>query len=176
MYIWVGCKLPESFEQEIRIRCLELNHAIGLDTVAFSLPQHVSLKISFQSERYEEIVAYLTGFLSVQKPFSLRIRQAEQAGNILWMPVAENEALRQLHTQLDALLEKRFCIGQHEFDKCFLFHSTLFMDADAGKIASMQEALAQYPVEREMPVDTFLLGLSETGKAGTYRVVRQIKV
>lgn len=176
MYIWVGCKLPECFEGEIRSRCLELNQAIGLDTVAFSLPQHVSLKISFQSERYEEIIAYLTGFLSVQKPFSLRIRQAEQEGNILWMPVAEIEVLRQLHTQLDTLLERRFGIGQHEFDKCFLFHSTLFMDADAGKIASMQKALAQYPVEREMPVDTFLLGLSETGKAGAYRVVRQIRV
>ena len=176
MYIWVGCKLPDSFAQEIRSRCLEKNQAIGLDTVAFSLPQHVSLKISFQSERYEEIVAYLAGFLSVQKPFSLGIQQAEQAGNILWMPVAENEVLRQLHAQLDALLEKRFGIGQHEFDKCFLFHSTLFMDPDTRKIASMQEALAQYPVERELAVDTFLLGLSETGKAGGYRVVRQVKV
>ena len=95
MYIWVGCKLPDSFAQEIRSRCLEKNQAIGLDTVAFSLPQHVSLKISFQSERYEEIVAYLAGFLSVQKPFSLGIQQTEQAGSILWMPVAENEVLRQ---------------------------------------------------------------------------------
>ena len=176
MYIWVGCKLPESFEQEIRSRCLEWNQAIGLDTVAFSLPQHVSLKISFQSERYDEIVAYLAGFLSVQKPFPLRIQQAEQAGNILWMPIAENDVLQQLHTKLDALLERRFGIGQHEFDKCFLFHSTLFMDPDAGKIASMQEALAQYPVEREIIVDTFLLGLSENGKAGAYRVIQQIKV
>ena len=176
MYIWVGCKLPESFEREIRSRCLELNHAIGLDTVAFSLPQHVSLKISFQSERYDEIIAYLTGFLSVQKPFSLRIRQAEQAENILWMPVAENEVLRQLHVRLDTLLERRFGIGQHKFDKCFLFHSTLFVDSDAGKIAHMQETLAQYPTERELAVDTFLLGLSETGKSGAYRVIQQIKV
>ena len=176
MYIWIGCKLPESFAQEIRGRCLEQNRAIGLDLVAFSLPQHVSLKISFQSERYDEIVAYLSGFLSVQKPFSLRIQQAAQAGNILWMPVSDNEELRQLHARLDALLERHFGIEQHEFDTCFLFHSTLFMDPDTGKIAKMREALLPCPIARELTVDTFLLGLSETGKAGSYHVVRQIKV
>jgi hypothetical protein len=31
-------------------------------------------------------------------------------------------------------------------------------------------------VEQELQVDTFLLGLSETGRPGSYRVVRQIKV
>lgn len=176
MYIWIGAKLPESFENEIRRRCLLLNRDIGLDTVAFSLPQHISLKISFQSERYQQIIDCLTAFLAEQKPVSLRILSPEQAGHILWMPVSENEALRQLHEQLDALLECRFEIKQHEFDKCFLFHSTLFMDPDTGKIAKMQETLRSYPVERQLLTDTFLLGLSESGKSGTYRVVREISL
>lgn len=176
MYIWVGCKLPEAFEQEIRSCCLERNKNIGLDTVAFSLPQHVSLKISFQSQRYQEIIEDLAAYLAVQKPFSLQIRRAEQQGNILWMPVAENEQLRRLHTELDTRMESRFGIGQHEFDKCFLFHSTLFMDPDMEKITRMHGALAEYPIERELRVDTFLLGLSETGKPGECRIVRQIQV
>lgn len=176
MYIWVGCKLPEAFEQEIRSCCLELNKEIGLDTVAFSLPQHVSLKISFQSERYQEIIEDLTAYLAAQEPFSLRIQSAQQAGNILWMPVAENQNLDRLHKELDARLENRFGIGQHEFDKCFLFHSTLFMDSDAERIAQMRDALAKFPIERELRTDTFLLGLSETGKPGECRIVRQIKV
>ena len=176
MYIWVGCKLPESFEQEIRSHCLERNRAIGLDTVAFSLPQHVSLKISFQSERYDEILEDLTAFLTEQTPFFLYIQGAQQAGSILWMPMKENDRLRRLHNELDARLESRFGIPQHEFDKCFLFHSTLFMDVDAGKIAKMQDALTKYPIERELYIDTFLLGLSETGKPGECRIVREIKV
>ena len=176
MYIWVGCKLPEAFELEIRNLCLELNKDIGLDTVAFSLPQHVSLKISFQSLQYQQIIEDLTVYLTAQKPFSLRIQSAEQAGGILWMPVAENEQLRRLHTELDTRLENCFGIGQHEFDKCFLFHSTLFMDADTERISQMRDVLAKYPIERELHTDTFLLGLSETGKPGECRIVRQIKV
>ena len=46
MYIWIGCKLPEDFDAELRQCCLEANADIGADTVAFSLPQHISLKIS----------------------------------------------------------------------------------------------------------------------------------
>ena len=176
MFIWVGCKLPEEFEQEIRNRCLALNKKIGLNTVAFSLPQHVSLKISFRSDRYREIIEDLAAYLATQEPFSLRILSAEQAGNILWMPVGENGQLRRLHMELDERLENRFGIERHEFDRCFLFHSTLSMDADAGKIADMRDALAEYPIERELQVDTFLLGLSETGKPGECRIVREIRV
>jgi len=176
MFIWIGCKLPEEFEGEIRSHCLTLNEEIGLDTVAFSLPQHVSLKISFDTPRYEEVLEDLARFAAGQAPFSIRIRDARQAGNILWMPVEENAHLRRLHDELDARLESRFGIGQHEFDKCFLFHSTLFMDADGEKIAKMRDSLAEYPIGRELRIDTFLLGLSETGKPGSCRIVREIKV
>ena len=176
MYIWIGCKLPEDFASSIRSSCMELNRDIGLSTVAFLLPQHISLKISFQSEKYDEILDYLENFLSKQSPFSLRIKNPEQAGSILWMPAEENHCLRQLHEQLDAQLEQRFGIPQHQFDKCFLFHSTLFMDPDTDKIAKMHRLLEEHPIAQELQVDTFLLGLSETGKPGTYRVVREIKV
>ena len=176
MYIWVGCKLPEDFERNTRALCLEQNKALGLNTAAFSLPQHVSLKISFQSDRHEEILDYLEAFLSGQSPFSLRVHNAEQFGNILWLPVAENETLRQLHQQLDAELEQRFSVPQHAFDKCFLFHSTLFMDEDTDKLSRMCQLLEAYPIEQDLQVDTFLLGLSENNLPGEYRIVRQIQI
>ena len=176
MYIWVGCKLPEDFEQKIRTLCLEQNKSLGLNTAAFSLPQHVSLKISFQSERHEEILDYLVEFLSKQSPFPLRIQGAAQEGNILWLPVAENETLRRLHDQLDTELEQHFSIPQHPFDKCFLFHSTLFMDEDADKISQMCRQLKNLPIEQNLQVDTFLLGLSENNLPGEYRIVRQIQI
>ena len=176
MYIWVGCKLPEDFERKIRPLCLELNKSLGLNTAAFSLPQHVSLKISFQSERYKEILDYLEAFLSRQSPFCVRIQGAAQEGNILWLPVAENETLRRLHDQLDTELEQHFSIPQHPFDKCFLFHSTLFMDDDTEKLSQMCRRLEKLPTEQDLQVDTFLLGLSENNMPGEYRIVRQIKL
>ena len=176
MYIWIGCKLPEEFEREIRNHCLALNQQICLDTAAFQLPQHVSLKISFETDRTEEVLEDLAQFAAKQSPFTVRIKGIERAGNILWMPVADNDRLRQLHDALDARLEHRFGIPQHEFDKCFLFHSTLFMDSGDEKLGKMQAALSDYAIARELVVDTFLLGQSATGKAGTYRVVREIKV
>jgi hypothetical protein len=50
------------------------------------------------------------------------------------------------------------------------------MDADSKKVSQMRTALENYSFRRALKVDTFLLGESETGSAGTYRVVRQIKV
>ena len=176
MYIWVGCKLPEDFECNIRRLCLERNEALGLNTAAFALPQHVSLKISFPAERHEEILDYLEDFLSRQAPFSLRIQNAEREGNILWLPVAENETLCRLHQQLDTALEQHFDIPQHPFDKCFIFHSTLFMDEDTGKLAQMRQLLADCPIAQELQVNTFLLGLSENNLPGEYRIVRTITV
>ena len=176
MYLWVGCKLPEEFEQEIRRHCLILNQLIGLDTVAFELPQHISLKISFQAEHPDEILAHLEAFLSTQAPFDVQILNAEQFGQILWLTISENETLNRLHAELDAQLEHRFEIPQHEFDKCFKFHSTLFMDADTQKVSQMYATLKDYPFTRKLTVDTFLLGQSETGKPGTCSIVRRIKV
>ena len=176
MFVWIGCKLPETFETELRRLCLIRNEHIGLDTTAFSLPQHISLKISFETDRPEETLTFLEHYLSSQQPFSVTLHAPEQMGNILWMPVEENSKLQQLHALLDDQLQKRFGIPQHEFDKRFQFHSTLFIDSDADKLATMTQALAGCVKTQEMKIDRFLLGLSETGKAGSYRVVREIKI
>ena len=176
MYIWIGCRLPESFEQEIRRHCLALNEKIGLSTVAFDLPQHISLKISFQTDRPEEVLEELTAYASAQQPFSVDILDAERMGNILWLPAAENETLDRIHRELDALLKNKFGIPQHPFDKCFRFHSTLFMDPDTEKVIQMEKALGSYPFARDLRVDTFLLGASETGEPGSYRILREIRL
>lgn len=176
MYLWIGCKLPESYEREIRARCRMLNEMIGLDTVAFTLPQHISLKISFPTDQTEEILSDLEVYLIGQSPFTVQITGLQQMGSILWLCAAENETLSRLHRELDDRLESRFKIPQHTFDRAFQFHSTLFLDADTAKVAQMHHALQDYPFARDLPIDTFLLGLSETGEPGTYRVVRQIKV
>lgn len=176
MYIWIGCQLPKDFEEAVRSHCTALNNGIGLGTVAFCLPQHVSLKISFQSDRCREILDYLIGFFETQLPFSLHIQPAEQNGNILWIPVKDNLHLQQLHEQLDTQLQQYFGIPRHHFDTCFQFHSTLFMDSDTDKLSRMHQLLQNFPATQELHIDTFLIGISETGKLGQYRVIRKIKV
>ena len=176
MYIWIGCKLPAGFENELRAHCLAANRHIGLDTAAFALPQHISLKISFDTQKYEDVLVELTAFLSAQQSFSIRLGPAQQFGNILWLPAAENHVLPRLHAQLDELLESRFGIPRHEFDKAFLFHSTLFIDNSVAKLEAMAEAVRSFPLPTELQIDTFLLGVSNNGAPGSYRVVRAVKV
>lgn len=176
MYLWIGCKLPEEFALPLRQQCLMQNTAIGLDTAAFALPQHISLKISFPTERWAEILSWLEQYLSRQQPFEAELLPPQRQGNILWLPVAENPVLQRLHRELDQNLQAQFGIPQHEFDKCFQFHSTLFMDTDGAKLDRMRQALLPLAIPCTLTVDTFLLGASETGAPGSYRVLREISV
>lgn len=177
MYIWIGCKLPEDFEREIRARCLALNEAIGLNTVPFSLPQHVSVKISFDAgARTDEIIEYLTCLLSEESQFYVNPISITREENVIWIPIGEQERLSLLHQKLDRKLEQRFGIPQHEFDKHYFFHSTLFIDRDAGKIRQMHEQLRTFPLPTSLPVDTILLGTSPDGRSDSYHVVREIKL
>ena len=176
MYLWIACKLPDKFAQQLRQQCMQLNEAIQLDTSAFTLPQHISLKISFPSERRAEISSWLEQYLSRQQPFAVELLPPQRRGNILWLPVAEHTVLQQLHRELDQNLQEQFGIPQHEFDKCFQFHSTLFLDTDGAKLDRMRQALLPFPIACTLTVDTFLLGVSETGAPGSYRVLREISV
>ena len=176
MYIWIGCGLPSEFECAIRSRCLELNGDIGLGTVAFSLPQHISLKISFEAGAHTpEILDAVEALLRQEKQFYVNINAIETAGSILWITFQENPVPQRLHHLLDSTLEQAFGIPQHPFDKDFLFHSTLFL-GEPERLARMQAGLSGFALPPDLVVDTFLLGLSETGEAGSFRVVRQIKV
>lgn len=64
MYVWIGCALPEDFARDVRRICLAHNRQIGLDESAFALPQHISLKISFDAgDRWDEILDFLSHLL-----------------------------------------------------------------------------------------------------------------
>ena len=176
MYLWIGCKLPADYETEIRTLCLQKNESLGLNTVAFSLPQHISLKISFDSPDTEKMITHLETFFAKLPPFEVKIKALDQMGSILWLTVEENPVLQNLHHELDRILEHQFQIPQHPFDCNFQFHSTLFLDDDTEKIGKMAGALESHCFARTLQVDTILLGTSPTGTAGDYRVVKEIKL
>lgn len=174
MYIWIGCRLPVEFEQQLRQQCIPIAQEMMLDTVAFSLPQHISLKISFDAGKdHQQILYFLQELLRNEPPFYVNPKPIERQGNILWIPFRENGQLRHLHDLLDRQLRLRFGIPQHIFDKAFAFHSTLFFGPE-DTLDRAKLALLDLSLPEQLQIDTILLGISETGKPGSYRVVREI--
>lgn len=81
MYIWTGCKLPDEFETHIRARCVPIARELGLDITGFSLPQHISLKISFEAgNRYPEILDQIASLLRRESRFAVFPAGIEQHG------------------------------------------------------------------------------------------------
>lgn len=176
MYIWTGCKLPEDFEYALRQRCLQSNEIPGLDASGFSLPQHISLKQSFDTNAdIGPIMDAIEALLRQERPFYVNPSVIEQQYHCLWVSFEENEVLSRLHSRLDTLLSDRFGIPQHLYDRYFQFHSTLFL-GEPENLQQMRVILSDFQLPQQLKVDTFLLGVSETGKSGSYRVVRTVKV
>ena len=56
--------------------------------------------------------------------------------NIIWTLFEENKVLYTIHEELDEKLIT-YGINRHEFDRNFIFHSTLFMDDNVDRIDKM---------------------------------------
>lgn len=176
MYIWIGCGLPEEFETTLRRKTLPVAQACGLGLEPFTLPQHISLKISFDARNHtEEILDAVEEILRRERAFAVEPTGISRQGNILWIPFRENGTLRRLHNLLDRELKRQFGIEQHLFDCAFLFHSTIFIGGEE-KVARGAEKLSDLCLPEKLMVNRFLLGVSPEGRAGTYRVVREIKI
>lgn len=176
MFLWIGCELPKDFELDIRDACLEAAEGLDLDFSGFTLPQHISLKISFQAgQTYEPVLDVIEDLLRKERRFSVNPKVPEQVGSILWLSFRESGTLRRLHNLLDRDLKRNFGVPQHLFDKAFAFHSTLAM-GPAEEIAVLKSRLADLELPESLEIRAFLLGISETGKGGTYRVARRIEL
>ena len=176
MYIWIGCRLPQSFETALRQFCRQANADLQLSEAAFQLPQHISLKISFDAgDHWQAVIERLKSWCNAQRPCTVSLQSPQQVPGVLWLPVAENDTLRKLHRDLDALLETEFHIPQHPFDKDFRFHSTLFQDADE-KLAQIYPRLTDLHFPEPLGINTFLLGIAQENAPGAYRVTEQITV
>ena len=171
MYIWIACNVQDSLA-ELRELCLRNNEDIKLDTVAFTLPAHISLKISFEvpDSEADGVISTVAGYLSGAPHFSVSDPHIEQNGSILWVSYRENDILDRLHSELDQLLLTRHGVEQHPYDKCFKFHSTLFIDERVDGLQLMMDRLSAVSLPREIKVQDYIIGTSHSGKAGEYHV------
>ncbi|MDE7439089.1 MAG: 2'-5' RNA ligase family protein [Clostridia bacterium] len=175
MFIWIGCDINPKFI-EYREKVKEFNADLNLSETALNLPQHISLKITFemQEEIAKHCIKDIIELLKSAKPFTAKVEKLElHDGGILWLRVEENEQFKTLHDELDQIAIS-YAVKPHAFDKQFIYHSTVIMDENAEKLSTMFERLKDIPYPDELKINTFLVGTSEDNV--NFKVVRRIKV
>ncbi len=175
MYLWVGAILDSKTENIIRNVANKLNENYGLSTVAFSLPQHISLKISFECDDYKKVIAFIKSHLCTISPFDVVIKDITKIdGSLIWLDIGENEVLRKIHNLLNDSLLKEFGIPLKSFDGDeFKFHSTLFFDSSINENhqALICDFKNQFSLPRKCKIKEINFGIAETLTAGEFSVV-----
>ena len=174
MYIWTaadaGCALGD-----VRAKSEKLAAEFGFDKTAFSLPQHISLKISFfiDDDRASEVIDVLSDYFSSLCHFEVETDKIEVSGRIVWLKIKKTDALLSVHSSLDKMMSEKYGITPHKFDNDFIFHSTLYFGTE-NEASSMFEILKDQPFPKSFTSDGIFIGTSESGLPGTYKVVRHI--
>lgn len=171
MHIWLAINLDDQL-REIRARAEKIEQSIAPQNSAFTLPMHVSLKISFYvpGEDYAAVKSAILEYFKMVSPFDIETDGVEKENSIVWLRMKENKSLNRIHCDLDRLMAERFGIAPHPFDLGFKFHSTLFIDTDEEKSNSAYLALKDLAIPKILHANSLIIGSSETGKMGTYKV------
>ena len=171
VYIWTAVDAREALAP-IRRAAERECRALGIENPAFTLPMHVLLKISFSLPEAAGRAAMgeMGDFLKGHPPFSLETEGLEQQGQILWISMRPSAALCGLHAGLDDLLERRYAVPRHPFDRDFRFHATLIYGGAPEQLSRLHALLNTVPLPAAFPAERYLIGTSDSGAAGTYQV------
>ena len=174
MFVWIGCDINPKFI-EYREKVKELNAEVNASEWSFSFPQHISLKITFEmdDEIAKHCIKDIIELLKGVKPFEAKAGNLELHDGIIWIRMEENEQFKFLHDKLDQIAIS-YAVKQHDFDKNYIFHSTVVMDEDREKLEKLYEKIKDIPYPAELKINTFLVGHS-LDKIN-YKVDRRIKV
>ena len=175
MYIWVGIDVDDQLA-DIRGRVSVLEKELGIANSNLTLPFHISLKISFplEGQAAQEAIEDLESYYRELSSFAIPVAGIEYHESICWIRMQENETLNHIHDKLNRRLLDRFGVGLHPYDEDYLFHTTLFMDEDAGKVYQAYKAVKDDPLPGVLYPSAYLIGASENGALGTYHVKKRI--
>ncbi len=176
MFVWC-CVNVDSQLCEIKRVSREIEQDLHFQHSNFTLPFHISLKMSFEVPQEDSATAVkndLTALLSQLRPFEVEVQGIEYCQNICWMRMKECAELNAIHGKLDEFLLAKYGVSPHEYDGNYKFHTTLFMDDDAEKVRLAYERIKNCPLPRKLCANVFCIGESAQGKPGTYKVVREI--
>ena len=176
MYIWTGIDV-DSQMQAVAKAARAVEGELGFAHSNFTLPLHISLKMSFPAadERAGGIMDSLVRFYQSQSPMEVAVRGIEKEETIIWIMMERSAALNALHDRLLSLLGEEYGVTPHEYDLDYKFHTTLFMDGDREKINRAYNKIRAVPVPESLRLNRFMIGASDTGALGTYRVLRAIE-
>lgn len=177
MFVWVGINIEDQL-RDVRRAVDGVFEAIDISNVTCQLPLHISLKISFEIEdsKFDSVLNDIIAVYKAQMPIVIRVKGIEKHENIEWIRMHSNEELEALATELNVMLREKYGVPLHEYDLDFIFHTTLFMDDNKEKISVAHTLLGDLELPDTVLADTFVIGNSETGKNGTYRVYRTVKI
>ena len=111
-----------NFIRQIQV---ELNHQFGY-RISRQYP-HVTIKSPFEIDRLESFVDYLENLARNISPFEVQLKGFNHIGEkVLFLDVAENAYLTNLHHQILSDLEAQFGVPPHEFEgKNIHFHASI---------------------------------------------------
>ena len=175
MYIWVGINVEDQLG-EVRRAVDGVFEKIEISNVTCQLPLHISLKISFEIENslFGDVLDDISRVYGACEPFEIKVKEIEKHENIEWIRMYSNEKVEALATELNMMLREKYGIPLHEYDLDFVFHTTLFIDDDPEKINSAHSLLGNVHLPDTLVANTFVIGNSETGENGTYRVYKTV--
>ena len=175
MYIWVGIDVDGQLS-DVRECAAAVEGRIGAEHSCYTLPMHVSLKMSFPmgEDMAAAVIGDLERYFERQKPFTIHVKGVECEGPIVWIRMERSKELDLLHDKLNAMLLEHYGVALHEYDTDYKFHTTLYMGSDEGRVRSAYESLAALALPKALTASRFVIGTSESGALGTYSVIKTV--
>ncbi len=173
MFLWIGLGIEDHEENQIRTYCKNAN-SFGVNEHSFTLPQHISLKISFETDNYEDIISYIKDKYRNLKKINLEVERVQQVPGVVWLKIKENSMLRKMHNELNDELQRKYGVGLSSYDgENFAFHSTLFQDEDnIENVSKLFDVICNGKFySNTITANRLYFGTSNIGKVGTYSVV-----
>ena len=177
MFIWLGINIEDQLP-ELKRRKVEIEGKLGITDTVVNLPLHVSLRISsqVQDDVAPHLIAQILDFYKTLSPIELFTDGIEREGNIIWLRFKENDEVNVLHNRICNLMKEGFGIPLHPFDLEFKYHTTLFLGISEDKLTSVYDMLQSVEIPRSVVLNRPVIGVSESGLAGTYKVTHTIGI
>lgn len=177
MYVWIGIE-TESQLKTIKEKARKIENDIGFLHSNFTLPLHISLKMAFKvsEENFNAVVGDLLEYFKNVKPFEIKTGGICFENVICWISMKRNDRLDNLHDYLNDFLNQKYGVPLHEYDTDYKYHTTLFSDSNEEKILRAYKLIEQEQIPKTINANTILIGCSESGNLGTFKIIHTIKL
>ena len=177
MYVWIGIE-TESQLKTIKEKARKIENEIGFLHSNFTLPLHISLKIACKvsNENFDAVVSDLLDYFKSVKPFKIETDGICFKHVICWISMNRNYKLDRLHDYLNDFLKLKYGVPLHEYDTDYKYHTTLFSDSNEEKVLMAYKLIEQEQIPKTINANTILIGCSESGNLGTFKIKHTIKL